>query len=254
MKSQWEADTHKQSLALAELQAALEMPVPPNRIECYDISNIQGTAAVGSMVVFEQGVPNKKLYRRFNIKTVAGADDFASMEEVLARRFKRWQAAGEKVEVGAKADPAFAILPDLLMVDGGKGQLSRALKVMEDCGLSGRFLAVGLAKEQELLFLPGRSQPLALPRSSQGLFLMQRVRDEAHRFAITAHRSKRTRERLVSRLDQIPGVGPARRKALLTRFGSLKGVSSASAEMIAGTAGISADLAQHILEYLNTKG
>lgn len=251
LKSQWEADTHKQSLALAELQTALELPVPPNRIECFDISNIQGTAAVGSMVVFEQGVPNKKLYRRFNIKTVEGADDFASMEEVLSRRFKRWQAAGEKAEVGAKVDPAFAKLPDLLMVDGGKGQLSRAVKVLENFGLSARFLAVGLAKEQELLFLPEKSQPLSLPRSSQGLFLLQRVRDEAHRFAITAHRGRRTRERLVSRLDQIPGIGPARRKKLLTRFGSLQSVQKASPEQIAKEASISQELAQRILEYLN---
>jgi len=251
LKSQWEADTHKQSIALAELQASLDMPVPPNRIECYDISNIQGTAAVGSMVVFEQGVPNKRLYRRFNIKTVEGADDFASMEEVLNRRFKRWQAAGEKAEVGAKVDAAFAVLPDLLMVDGGKGQLSRAIRVLEEYGLSNRLLAVGLAKEQELVYRPDISQPLQLPRSSQALFLLQRVRDEAHRFAITAHRSKRTRERLVSRLDQIPGIGPARRKQLLTRFGSLEGVKNAPPEKIAAEGGISTELAQRIHDYLN---
>ena len=253
LKSQWEVDEHKQSQALAELQSALEMTQPPNRIECYDISNTQGTAAVGSMVIFEKGIPNKKLYRRFNIKTVTGADDFASMEEVLARRFKRWSAAQqkEKEEVGTKSDPAFAILPDLLMVDGGKGQLGRALKVLKEAGLEKRFLTVGLAKEQELLYLPGRSQPLALPRKSQGLFLLQRVRDEAHRFAITAHRGRRSRENLVSRLDQIPGVGPARRRALLTRFGSLEGVRQAAPADIANTAGISADLAQRISEYLN---
>jgi excinuclease ABC subunit C len=208
------------------------------------------------MVVFEKGVPNKKLYRRFNIKTVTGADDFASMEEVLARRFKRWSAAQEKQqeEVGAKADPAFAILPDLLMVDGGKGQLGRALKVLEEDGLAGQFLTVGLAKEQELLHLPGNDRPLALPRRSQGLFLLQRVRDEAHRFAITAHRGRRTRENLVSRLDQIPGVGPTRRMALLTRFGSLEGVRKASPADITGTAGISAGLAQQISEFLNRAG
>jgi len=251
LKSQWEANTHKQSIALAELQASLDMPVPPNRIECYDISNIQGTAAVGSMVVFEQGVPNKRLYRRFNIKTVEGADDFASMEEVLNRRFKRWQAAGEKAEVGAKVDAAFAVLPDLLMVDGGKGQLSRAIRVLEEYGLSNHLLAVGLAKEQELVYRPDISQPLQLPRSSQALFLLQRVRDEAHRFAITAHRSKRTRERLISRLDQIPGIGPARRKQLLTRFGSLEGVKNTPPEKIAAEGGISAELAQRIHDYLN---
>ena len=130
LKTQWATDTHKQSQALTEIQEALDLESPPNRIECYDISNIQGTAAVGSMVVFEQGIPNKKLYRRFNIKTVSGPDDFASMEEVLARRFKRWQAAQDIKEVGSKVDPSFSILPDLLIVDGGKGQLSRASKVL----------------------------------------------------------------------------------------------------------------------------
>ena len=253
LKSQWESDEHKQSQALSELQTALGLPQPPNRIECYDISNIQGTAAVGSMVVFEKGVPNRKLYRRFNIKTVTGADDFASMEEVLARRFKRWSSAQEKQkkEVGIKTDPAFTILPDLLIVDGGKGQLGRAVKVLEEYGLANRFLPVGLAKEEEQLYLSGRPQPLSLPRKSQGLFLLQRVRDEAHRFAITAHRGRRVRENLVSRLDQIAGVGPVRRRALLTRFGSLEGVRQAAPADIAGTAGINADLAQSISEFLN---
>jgi excinuclease ABC, C subunit len=208
LKTQWAADTHKQSQALAELQQALALGAPPNRIECYDISNIQGTAAVGSMVVFEQGVPNKQLYRRFNIKTVSGPDDFASMEEVLHRRFKRWQAAQDVKEVGAKVDPSFSILPDLLIVDGGKGQLGRSVKVLREFGLEEKVLTAGLAKENELLFLPGRDLPLEVPRKSQGLFLLQRIRDEAHRFAITAHRNLRSKERLVSRLDQIPRHRP----------------------------------------------
>ncbi len=243
LKTQWAADTHKQSQALAELQGALELGSPPNRIECYDISNIQGTAAVGSMVVFEQGVPNKKLYRRFNIKTVSGPDDFASMEEVLQRRFKRWQAAQEVKEVGAKVDPSFSILPDLLIVDGGKGQLGRSVKVLKEFGLEDQVLTAGLAKENELLFLPGKDLPLEVPRKSQGLFLLQRIRDEAHRFAITAHRNLRSKERLVSRLDQIPGIGPGRKKALLTRFGSLEGVKKASPQQIAELPGITAQLA-----------
>lgn len=250
LKTQWAADTHKQSQSLGEIQSTLGMPAPPNRIECYDISNIQGTAAVGSMVVFEQGVPNKRLYRKFNIKTVSGPDDFASMEEVLTRRFKRWQAAQEAKEVGSKQDPAFAILPDFLIVDGGKGQLSRAAKVLKDFDLMEKFLIAGLAKENELLFLPGRDMPVELPRKSQGLFLVQRIRDEAHRFAISAHRSLRSRERLVSRLDQIAGVGAARKKALLNRFGSLSGVARATMEEIAALPGITPGLAQNILEAL----
>ena len=251
LKSQWAVDTHKQSQALGELQEALELSAPPNRIECYDISNIQGTAAVGSMVVFEQGIPSKKMYRRFNIKTVSGPDDFASMEEVLSRRFKRWQSAQEVKEVGSKVDPSFSILPDLLIVDGGKGQLSRAVKVMQEYDLVGKFTVAGLAKEEELLFLPGKNQPLMLARKSQGLFMVQRIRDEAHRFAITAHRKMRRKERLTSRLDQIPGIGAARKKALLKQFGSLSGVKKASAEELAQVPGITLDLANTILDMLN---
>ena len=251
LKTQWETDTHKQSQALGELQKELGMANPPNRIECYDISNIQGTAAVGSMVVFEKGVPNKKLYRRFNIKSVSGPDDFASMEEVLARRFKRWETAQTQHEVGQKVDPSFAILPDLLIVDGGKGHLGRAVKVLNQFNLVSRLTVAGLAKENELLFLPSKSRPVALPRKSQGLYLMQRVRDEAHRFAITAHRNLRGKQRLISRLDQIPDIGPARKKALLKKFGSLEGVKKASLEQLTEIAGITEKLAENILENLN---
>lgn len=251
LKSQWEMDSHKQSLALAELQQAFEMKNPPNRMECYDISNTQGTASVGSMVVFEQGVPSKKLYRRFNIKTVHQPDDFASMEEVLTRRFRRWQAFHESNEVGKKAEPSFSILPDLLIVDGGKGQLSRALKVLEEFDLTEKIKAVGLAKSEELVILPDRTEPLALPRNSQGLFMMQRIRDEAHRFAITAHRNRRSKASLRSALDEIHGVGPARKKALLKAFGSVDAIRQASAQEIANVPGISQALAEEILHALN---
>jgi len=250
LKAQWQADKHKQSQALAELQDALALVEPPNRIECYDISNIQGTAAVGSMVVFEQGVPNKRLYRRFNIKSVSGPDDFASMEEILSRRFKRWLAAREQTEVGTKQDAAFAILPDLLIVDGGKGQLGRAVRILVEHGLEEQVLAVGLAKEHELLFLPGRETPLALPRHSQGLFLLQRIRDEAHRFAITAHRNLRSRQGLASRLDKIEGIGVARRKALQQSFGSLEGIRNAAEEELTALPGITPALARRIREAL----
>ncbi|HAF61043.1 MAG TPA: excinuclease ABC subunit C [Anaerolineaceae bacterium] len=247
LKSQWEMDTHKQSVALTELQAALGMPKPPNRMECYDISNTQGTASVGSMVVFEQGVPNKKLYRRFNIKSVDQPDDFASMEEVLARRFRRWQAYHESTDVGKKAEPSFSVLPDLLIVDGGKGQLSRALKVLDEFDLRDTVQAVGLAKSEELVILPDQDKPLALPRNSQGLFLMQRIRDEAHRFAITAHRDQRSKNSLKSVLDEIPGIGPARKKALLAEFGSVENLRRVSVEDIAKLPGINHSLAEEIL-------
>ncbi len=166
LRAQWEADKNKQSEALAELQQALQLKEPPNRIECYDISNTQGTASVGSMVVFEQGVPSKKHYRHFNIQSVDGPDDFASMEEVLTRRFNRWLSAQEDRAPGKKIDPSFAFLPDLLIVDGGKGQLGRAVSVLERFNLLGRVPVVGLAKQQEELFLPGRGQSLLLPRHS----------------------------------------------------------------------------------------
>ncbi len=239
LRAQWEADTNKQSTALAELQQALVLPEPPNRIECYDISNTQGTAAVGSMVVFEQGVPSKKLYRRFNIQSVEGPNDFASMEEVLTRRFRRWQGAQEeKNRTGAKVDESFAFLPDLLIVDGGKGQLSRAVAVLERFDLFDKVPVAGLAKQEEELFLPGQSQSLLLPRHSQGLYLLQRIRDEAHRFAITAHRNRRTKAGLASTLDSVPGIGPIKRKRLLAHFGSLDKIKEASVEELTAIQGV----------------
>ena len=166
LRTQWQADKNRQTKSLAEIQQALNLPIPPTRIECYDISNTQGTAAVGSMVVFEQGVPNKKHYRHFNIQTVTGPDDFASMEEVLTRRFRRWQASQEtKSTPGAKPDLSFSILPDLMIVDGGKGQLGRAMTVLERFNLTEKVPVVGLAKQQEELFLPHRSE-FAAPSTS----------------------------------------------------------------------------------------
>jgi excinuclease ABC subunit C len=236
LRAQWQADTHKQEQALAELQSAFELPEPPNRIECYDISNTQGTATVGSMVVFEQGVPSKKLYRRFNVKSVLGApDDFASMEEVLTRRFKRWQAAREaEADPGSKPDASFSFLPDLIIIDGGKGQLSRVIKVLGQFELSEKVPVVGLAKREEEIFFPNKSKPTLLPRHSQGLYLVQRIRDEAHRFAITAHRKRRSKLGLASQLDVIPGIGPARRKALLKHFGSIDKIRTATLEDLIG--------------------
>ncbi len=254
LKARWEADAHKQSTALAELQSALALPHPPNRIECYDISNTQGTYAVGSMVVFEQGVPKKSHYRRFNIRSVVGPDDFASMEEVLRRRFRRWESIREtRDQPGHKPDPSFARLPDLLIVDGGKGQLSRAIKVLREFDLLERVPVAGLAKREEELFLPGRAVPLLLERRSQGLYLLQRVRDEAHRFAITAHRRRRAREGIRSTLESIPGIGPQRRKTLLQYFGSLQNIRKASVEELTAVPGITAKLAQTIKAYLSAE-
>ncbi len=247
LRTRWEADKDRQTGALSELQEALDLPEPPNRIECYDISTTQGVASVGSMVIFEQGTPNKKLYRRFNIKTVLGQDDFASMEEVLTRRFRRWLAYQEdEQKVGKKRDLAFSILPDLLLVDGGKGQLSRAVKVLIEFNLLDRVPVAGLAKQEEELFVPGKRQSIFLDRHSPGLYLVQRIRDEAHRFAITAHRKRRRKQGLASRLDVIPGIGPARRRALLQKFGSIEGIKNAPPQNIAEIKGITLEMAQSI--------
>jgi excinuclease ABC subunit C len=181
---------------------------------------------------------------------VAGPDDFASMEEVLTRRFRRWQVAQEEQTPGKKLDPAFALLPDLLIVDGGKGQLSRATLVLDQFALTGKVPVVGLAKQEEELFLPGQRDSLVLPRHSEGLYLLQRIRDEAHRFAITAHRNRRTRQGLASRLDAVSGIGPARRKALLTRFGSIEGILDASLEEITSLPGITVEIAEALKSQL----
>lgn len=250
LRSQWEADTHRQAEALAELQEAFQLSEPPNRIECYDISNTQGTASVGSMVVFTQGVPNRKLYRKFNIKTVEGPDDFASMAEVLTRRFKRWISAQESHKIGGKVDESFALLPDILIVDGGKGQLGKAVEVLEEFNLTGKFKLVGLAKQEEELFFPHRPDSVKLPRNSQGLYLIQRIRDEAHRFAITAHRKRRSIIGLASQLDKVPGIGSQRRKALLNHFGSIEGIINASDEELLSIPGIHAGIVEAIRNFL----
>jgi len=250
LRAQWEVDTNRQAESLAQLQEAFKLSEPPNRIECYDISNTQGTASVGSMVVFTQGTPNRKLYRKFNIKTVQGPDDFASMEEVLIRRFKRWEAAQEIQTVGGKIDEAFALLPDILIVDGGKGQLGKAVNVIEQFELQGKFVVVGLAKQEEELFFPHQQESLKLPKNSQGLYLIQRIRDEAHRFAITAHRKRRTVMGLASQLDKVPGIGSHRRKILLNHFGSIEGIINASDEELMSLPGIHAGVVEALRNHL----
>jgi excinuclease ABC subunit C len=257
LRAQWQADRHKQEQAISELQEAMDLPLAPARIECYDISTTQGTAIVGSMVVFVHGVPRKSDYRRFNVRSVDGVpDDYASMQEVLQRRFTRWQEAsrGEltNADPGAKArkQAAWALLPDLLLVDGGKGQLNVAVEVLESFDLFGQIPVAGLAKREEELFLPGRKDPVLLPSRSQGLYLVQRVRDEAHRFAITSHRSRRRKMGLASQLERVPGVGPARRTTLLKHFGSIEGIRAATVEEIAALPGIPRDVAEAVKAHL----
>jgi excinuclease ABC subunit C len=199
------------------------------------------------MVVFEQGVPNKKYYRKFTIKSVDGQDDFASMEEVLSRRFRRWQIATEEAQKpGGKLDQAFGMLPNLLIVDGGKGQLSRAIDVFEKHDLMDKIPVIGLAKKHEELYLPGQTDPIILASKSQALFLVQRIRDEAHRFAVRQHRTQRKRTGLASVLDAIPGIGPVKRKALLKTFGDVDGIRKADVEELANVPGINRTLAEQV--------
>ena len=250
-RARWMADRGKKEEALQQLQDELELPSLPQRIECYDISTIQGTSAVGSMVVFEDGTAKKSEYRRFRIKGVDGQNDFAMMQEVLRRRF--WRARRQSQEEGANEageyDESFGAMPDFVIVDGGKGQVSAAHDAMRNLGI-GHIPLAGLAKRFEELFVVGVSEPVVLDRKSQALYLVQRIRDEAHRFAITYHRDVRKKSGLRSALDEVPGVGPKRKKALLRKFGSLKAVSYASADEIAETPGFTRGLAEKVLEAL----
>lgn len=243
LRVKWMADASRTEQALEQLQEELSLPTIPHRIECYDNSNIQGTSAVSSMVVFENGKPAASQYRRFKVKTVEGADDFATMQEVLRRRFKR--AAVE--QDAESADEARWALPDLVIIDGGKGQLSAARQVMQELGVHA-IPTVGLAKRFEELFIPDEGDPIVLPRGSEALFLVQRIRDEAHRFAITYHRQVRGKTAIKSALDTIPGIGPKRKKALLRKFGSVKGIREADVEEIAATVGFTRALAERVKE------
>ncbi len=282
LRVRWLADTTKRDKALSELQDELDLSAYPRRIECYDISNIQGTSSVASMVVFIDGQPQPKEYRRFRIKTVDGANDFASMAEVLSRRFKRWAKGPDGQESGAafvtddgaadssetdmsnsvvSADRAgsgedqetttegWGALPDLVIVDGGKGQLSAALDVMRNLDLK-KVPVAGLAKQNEELFVQDLAEPIVLDRTSQALYLVQRIRDEAHRFAIQYHRKVRSKTGMASALDSVPGVGPKRKRALLRKFGSLKAIREASTEDIAATVGFTLSLATKVKESL----
>jgi len=283
MRIKWLADADKTNAALEELQEQLGLPTLPRRMECYDISNIQGTSPVGSMIVFEQGQPKSSEYRRFKIKTVEGANDYAMLQEVLRRRFTRGKAArnGKAAVISSslasaegpiglpstvqepdslKQQPVglaggeermngWAVFPDLIVIDGGKGQVSAAQEALREIGVESVPL-IGLAKEHEEIFAPEVSEPIVLPRSSQGLYLVQRLRDEAHRFALSYHQKVRTRRAFTSALDQVPGIGPRRKRALLRYFGSVQEIREATVDDLAAVEGMTRSLAQRLKEQL----
>jgi excinuclease ABC subunit C len=255
-QAEWAADTNRQTAAVTELQEMLRLEKPPSRIECFDISTLQGTNTVGSMVVFAKGAPLKSAYKRFKIQGRGGQgvpDDFASMREMLRRRFRRF--VEEEESAGArrppKGDESWRIVPDLVIIDGGKGQLGVAVEVLEELGLLDRIALVGLAKREEEIYFPGRSEPLWLKRGSQALHLVQRVRDEAHRFGITYHRNLRGKAQVRSQLDEVPGIGPTRRKALLTAFnGDVEAIRRAPLEALLAVPGINRRAAEAIKAHL----
>ncbi|GCE10193.1 excinuclease ABC subunit UvrC [Tengunoibacter tsumagoiensis] len=286
----WLTDSQKTQMALEELQETLNLAAPPQRIECYDISNTQGTNSVGAMVVFEGGRPKNSEYKRFKIKQVEGPNDYASHQEVLRRRFRKAaqtltasqsmdmnEPIGETIEElltsstpidetaeqPEKQDATLHhdwALPDLVIIDGGRGHLNAALEVMRELQLD--IPTIGVAKEQgshtkldtaEEIYIPGSPDPIILPRNSQGLYMLQRIRDEAHRFGITYHRKVRSDQTFKSVLDEIPGIGPKRKQALLRHFGSVRAISAASVEDLAALDGMTRDAAEKVKEYIGKR-
>jgi excinuclease ABC subunit C len=248
LRIQADYDRSRTEPMLAALAEALGLEAPPKRIECYDISNMQGDSAVGAMVVFEDGRPRNDHYRHFKIKFVPGPNDFAMLQEVLRRRLERLESAQRREEADAVGDRSFTSRPDLILIDGGKGQLSAALEVLESAGYAD-IPTFALAKEHEEIFAPGRSEPIVQERNSPGMFLVQRIRDEAHRFAITHHRKVRARKALTSPLDSVEGIGPARKRALLRHFGSVQAIREAAVEDIVAL-GVPERLAKRLKETL----
>jgi excinuclease ABC subunit C len=248
LRIQADYDRSRTEPMLAALAEALDLETPPKRIECYDISNIQGDSAVGAMVVFEDGSPRNDHYRHFRIKFVPGPNDFAMLQEVLRRRLERLESAQRREEADAVGDRSFTSRPDLILIDGGKGQLSAALEVMESSGYAD-IPTFALAKEREEIFAPGRTDPIVQEKNSPGMFLVQRIRDEAHRFAITHHRKVRSRKALTSPLDSVEGIGPARKRVLLRHFGSVQAIRDAAVDDIVAL-GVPKRLAQRLKETL----
>lgn len=273
-KTRRAGDLTVRSQALQELQEALDLPVALLRIECFDVSHVQGTNVVASMVVVEDGLPKKSDYRKFSVTGAAAADDTAAMHDVLTRRFRHYLTdktaqveasalAGHQAALKAAADAAvldtttpaprakFAYPPNLVVVDGGKPQVNAAARALAGLGIDDVYV-VGLAKRLEEVWLPDSDFPVILPRTSAGLYLLQRIRDEAHRFAITFHRQKRGKAMTVSALDGVPGLGDSKRKALLTHFGSVKGIKAASVEELAQAKGIGPALATAIVAHFGS--
>ena len=254
-KTRRASDLTTRSRALEEIQEALDLDEAPLRIECYDVSNLQGSDVVASMVVLEDGLPRKSEYRRFAIRGLDGQDDVAAIREVLTRRFRRLAEEQVVQDAASPLDPdtgrprKFAYAPGLVVVDGGKPQVNAARQAMDEAGVAD-IPVIGLAKRLEEVWLPDQDYPVILARSSEGLYLLQRVRDEAHRFAITYHRQRRSKSMTDSLLDGVPGLGPARRKALLNHFGSLKKLRAATEDEIAAVPGIGPQLARGVVEAL----
>jgi excinuclease ABC subunit C len=242
--------------ALAEIAEQLELAELPLRIECFDISNIQGTSMVASMVVFEDGQPKKSDYRRFSISDEAGFDDTRAMHHVITRRFKRYLDEkdidiAEATSQGGQR-PRFAYPPQLVVVDGGKPQVNAAAKALQELGITDVAIC-GLAKRLEEVWLPNSSEPVIFPRHSEALYLLQKLRDEAHRFAINFHRSKRSKVMLESLLDEVPGLGEIRRKSLLTHFGSVSALKAATIDELAVVPGIGKKMAKTIIDQINSQ-
>ena len=248
LRIQADYDKSRTEPMLAALAEALDLETPPKRIECYDISNIQGESAVGAMVVFEDGRPRNDHYRHFRIKFVPGPNDFAMLQEVLRRRLERLESAQRREEADIVGDRSFTSRPDLILIDGGKGQLSAAIEVLEVAGYAD-IPTFALAKEREEIFAPGRAEPIVQEKSSPGMFLVQRIRDEAHRFAITHHRKVRSKKALTSPLDSVEGIGPTRKRALLRHFGSVQAIREALVEDIVAL-GVPERLARRLKETL----
>ena len=242
------SDHNTRARALNELETALELPDAPLRIECYDMSHLQGTDYVGSMVVLEDGLPRKSEYRKFRIKGVEGNDDFAAMREVLHRRLSAYLADRD---LPAAERGKFSYPPQLLLVDGGKGQLGVATGVLEELGLTEQIPVASLAKRFEQVYLPGRPDPVEVPRGSEALFMLQRIRDESHRFAISYHRQLRGKRMLLSELDDVAGLGPRRRERLIEHFGSVPKLRSAALEDLLALSWLPSDVAEAVHERLH---
>jgi excinuclease ABC subunit C len=243
------SDHNARSKSLLELRDALELPYAPLRIECFDMAHLQGTDYVGSMVVLEDGLPNRREYRRFKVKNVPGNDDYAAMREVLTRRFSAYVA--EREEVNDNKRRKFGYPPQLLLVDGGKGQLNVAVQVLEELGLESEIPVAALAKEFEEVFVPTKSESIRIPRSSEALYMLQVVRDEAHRFANTFHRELRQKRMTRGALDGIEGLGERRRKRLVESLGGVRGVKAASLEDLLALTWLPEDIARAVYEHLH---